>query len=258
MSWEGFLWLLHYGLCGFYLLTIGWYLYSRFGPDREVWEQIYDAGNPHENRVNESDHTNAAIALLAFHAVTYGFVVSENVPVLLIAMILGAAFCSKRLADVKPFFDNKDRQDRLAKRHRPAYAGMDFGPGSDDDDYFASGSANRTSKGAGFQPRWEGDDGTVETVGDEFLDDLINAAKQSYAEEERREREDAIRRETEAKVRREYEARQTKTPRGFEKRHPDDAKYWAKVDDPAASPEERAAMMRKIGERERKRNDNGN
>jgi len=43
------------------------------------------------------------------------------------------------------------------------------------------------------------------------------------------------------------------TPRGFDKRHPDDAKLWAMVDDPAANANERVTAMQKIAEREARR-----
>ena len=42
-------------------------------------------------------------------------------------------------------------------------------------------------------------------------------------------------------------------PRGFETRHPDDAKLWAVVDDSAASATERVTAMQKIAKREEKR-----
>ena len=46
-------------------------------------------------------------------------------------------------------------------------------------------------------------------------------------------------------------------PRGFEKRHPDDAKLWAMVDDPEATSNERAMALDKIMKRESSRNSKG-
>ena len=47
-----------------------------------------------------------------------------------------------------------------------------------------------------------------------------------------------------------FNAGETPAPRGFESRHPDDAKLWAIVDDPAASVGERVNAMDKIAKRE--------
>ncbi len=43
-------------------------------------------------------------------------------------------------------------------------------------------------------------------------------------------------------------------PRGVEKRHPDDAKWWAIVDDPRSIPSQRVMAIKRIAFNEAKRN----
>jgi len=127
----------------------------------------------------------------------------------------------------------------------------DFGSASSDDEYFSRHKGSWSEAGFHERPEWW--DAEYEYHYSEDMRQMETKAQQEREDKEQREREAKIRREVEAKVRREYEARQTQAPRGFEKRHPDDKNLWAMVDDPSASPEERAAAMRKIGSREKKR-----
>ena len=148
MTFIEFLWLAHFCLIGLYLLTIGYYIRSRYFKDKETWESIYDVNrDPHDNQEN-LDAAGRLIGLgLGGHAFVFG--ISQDVfPFALIVLIFAFAFCAKRLADVEPVFSEIEHRKRLERRHGKRQGKSTFGGAAvDDDDYFsykeASGGSTR-------------------------------------------------------------------------------------------------------------------
>jgi hypothetical protein len=158
MDFADFLWLMHGILCIGYVFTIGYFLWSRFIGKREMWEQIYDLTDPHNNPKNMDEVGNLVTLLIGVHVVWYGIAIGQ-VPFGLIILILAFGFCVKRLADVEYIFKNVKQRQRLARRGKLNTAqpsSDDFeseaSQNDDDDDFFERVFGSRSGSASSSAP----------------------------------------------------------------------------------------------------------
>lgn len=196
VTFEQFLWLCHYVLCGFYVLTIAYGLFERFqfAEAYKRTKQFYE-----ETIYTPPDHgiDKMVGALLGGHAFCYGLAI-KAVPVWLILLILVAAYFAKTTADAEPAV-------RVAKKEMKAQG--------------------NTNNAHGFTSA--PDDETNDFDYEESAFSGKGSASRSSTED---------------------------LPRGVADRHTDDAKLWAVVDDPSATPSERKSALDKVLRKEAKRN----
>jgi len=263
---EQFLWLIHYLLIAGYVFEIGRFIYLRtqYG---ELFKKVADIAPHIFARQWDLVIQGGVLTILLAHAVAFGFIV-KAVPLFLIVLMGVFAFCGVRYEALKPYIKAHKRDNPKPGSKNFQYRVIEFilmGIGVLFGGFVAIAvkEANSTMPDFAF--------GFLAIIGlmlgkwiarKYFKTKPTNNPSNSNQKDEQAQNnfesefdydDEQFHRKTSDKGSSYAKPQSKKMPRGVDQRHPDDATFWAYVDDPTASEAERMKALKTILKRQAQR-----
>lgn len=266
ITFVEFLWLIHWALSGIYAFEILFYLANALR-HRKLFARIKNEAPEYFQPPPEAER-QAASTVLFVHVVAYSIAVNA-VPILYYIFAASAFFAMYQNEKFKPIIkqfapnEQNDAKDILKKYFYGAacFAGLVFigllGMAMQENGHIPQGSAwvfiapifiipmiYRFYKL--FQKKPETVNAQPNSGTENFWREQANFENEFNRDDQEYDFKESAFKSTPPPP--------EPTPRGYDKRHPDDAKLWAYVDDPDASDQERKTALDKIIQRQNKRN----